>query len=176
MAFVSDFTKAPEQIVLDQINNDNSSSLTLTQVSFGLPTASTGTSPARDTTLTVNSVADEGYSGSVVVMYNRVDISTVPGTRSTVFPKGSSVNISDLIPQINAAYQINLTSADYTDGPLPTFTGTPNEEHTFQLVINADSLPFENSVTLTVKANDIPLSSVITTTTLNGLVYTQPSS
>lgn len=175
MAFVLDFTKAPEQILLDQINNDNSSALTLQQVSFGLPTTTTGTSPARDTQVTVSAVANEGYSGSVVVEYNRVNISTVPGARSTVFPKGSAVNISDLIPQINAAYQINLTTADYTDGPLPTFTGAPNEEHTFQLVISSDSLPFENSVTLTVKANDIPLSSVITTSTLNGLVYTQPA-
>jgi hypothetical protein len=175
MAFVLDFTKAPEQILLDQINNDNSSALTLTQVSFGLPTTVGGASPARDTQVTVSAVAGEGYSGSVVVEYNRVNISTVPGARSTIFPKGSAVNISDLIPQINAAYQINLTTADYTDGPLPTFTGTPNEEHTFQLVMNSDSLPFENSVTLTVKANDIPLSSVITTATLNGLVYTQPA-
>lgn len=176
MAFVLDFTKAPEQIVLDQINNDNSSALTLTQVSFGLPTAATGTSPARDTDCTVSSIANEGYSGSVVVHYNRVDISTVPGSRSKIFPKGSAVNISDLVPQINAAYQINLTSADYTDAALPTFTGEPNEEHDFQLTISSDSLPFKNSVTLTVKANDIPLSSVITTATLNGLVYTQPSS
>lgn len=175
MAFVLDFTKAPAQIVLDQINNDNASALTLQQVSFGLPTATTGTSPARDTQVTVSAVAGEGYSGSVVVEYNRVNISTVPGVRSTVFPKGSAVNISDLIPQINAAYQINLTSADYTDGPLPTFSGTPNEEHDFQVVITSDSLPFENSVTLTVKANDIALSSVITTSTLNGLVYTQPA-
>lgn len=174
MAFVLDFTKAPEQIVLDQINNDNTSALTLQQVSFGLPTVVSGTSPVRDTQVTVSAVANEGYSGSVVVQYNRVNISTVPGSRSTVFPKGSAVNISDLIPQINTAYQINLTAADYTDAALPTFSGTPNEEHTFQLVISSDSLPFENSVTLTVKANDIPLSTVITTATLNGLVYTQP--
>jgi hypothetical protein len=175
MAFQLDFTKAPEQILLDQINNDNTSALTLAQVSFGLPTTTTGGSPARDTQVTVSSITGEGYSGSVVVEYNRVNISTVPGVRSTIFPKGSAVNISDLIPQINAAYQINLTTADYTDAPLPTFTGTPNEEHDFQLVISSDSLPFENSLTLTVKSNDIPLSSVITSATLNGLVYTQPA-
>lgn len=176
MAFQLDFTKLPAEIVLDQINNDNSSSLTTAQVSFGIPTAATGTSPVRDTDLTVSAVPNQGYTGDVIVHYNRVDMATIPGTRSTTFPKGTATKISDLIPQINAAYQLNLQPEDYKDADLPTFSGAPNEKHDFQLSAGEDSLCFKNSVTLTVHADDIPLASVITNQTLNGLVYTQPAS
>lgn len=171
MAWQLDFTKAPNQILLDQINHDNASSLTLTLIQFGLPTAATGTNPNPNTSTTVTAKAGSGYSGSVVVGYNRVDLSTIPGARNTVYSLGNAVNISDLVPEVNTAYAINLTTDDYTDGPLPTFTGTANEEHAFQIAATADSLVYQGVMSLTVKANDIPLSSVITTTTLTGLTY-----
>lgn len=175
MAFQLDFTKNPNQILLDQINNDNTSALTLAQISYGLPTAATGPTPPADTTITVISADGSGFTGSVNINYNRVDLSTIPGTRSTTFTLGDAVNVSDLIPEINTAYQINLTASDYEDAVLPTFTGTPDEMHDFQVAANADSVVYEGTVTLTVQGNDIPLSSVITTQTLTGLVYVQPA-
>lgn len=175
MAFQLDFTKAPDQVLLDQINHDNTSTLTLAQISYGIPTVATGTNPNPDTEITVSAQAGSGYSGNVIVGYNRVQLSTIPGARATVFPIGAAANISDIVPAVNTAYQINLTSADYTDGPLPVFTGTPNEEHAFQIAATADSVVYEGVMSLTVQANDIPLSTVITTTSLTGLVYTQPA-
>jgi hypothetical protein len=175
MAFVSDFTKDPKQILLDLINDQNSSSLQVAMLTFGLPTAATGSSPARDTDLILTAVQGSGYTGSVTVSYNRVDMATIPGVRATVFQKGDATKISDLIPEINTAYQLALTTDDYVDGALPTFTGTPNEQHDFNVVAGADSIPYRGTMILQVKADDIPLSSVITTTTLNGLTYTQPA-
>lgn len=176
MAFQLDFTKDPDQVLLDQINHDNASSLTLALISFGLPTAATGSNPNPDTNITVSSQAGSGYSGDVTVGYNRVDLSTIPGSRNTIYSIGNAANVSDMIPEVNTAYQINLTSADYTDAPLPTFTGgIPNESHPFQIAATADSVVYEGVMTLTVKSDDIPLSSVITLATLTGLVYVQPS-
>lgn len=179
---VTDFTKSAQQIIIDLVNNDNSLALTTAKVTFGAPTAATvGGSVTRDTDLTLTAVAGSGYSGAATIHYNRVDLASVPGARSTVFPIGTAVNISDLIAEINAAYGINLSNTadtahkDYVDGPLPTFTGTANEQHQFQLAADADSLVWENSVQLTVQANDIPLSTAITNPTLNGLTYVQPA-
>jgi hypothetical protein len=166
-----DFTKAPNQILLDQINHDNNSALTLSLIQFGIPTAATGTNPNPNTSISVTAQSGSGYSGSVVVNYNRVDLSTIPGSRNTIYSLGNAVNISDLVPEVNTAYAINLTSVDFTDGPLPTFVGTANEEHSFQIAATADSVPYQGVMTLTVKANDIPLSTVITTTSLTGLTY-----
>lgn len=175
-SFQLDFTKAPDQVLLDQINHDNTSTLTLAQITYGIPTAMTGTNPNPDTQITLTAASGSGYSGSVTVSYNRVQLNSIPGARTTIFPIGSASKISDLVPAVNTAYQINLTSADYTDGVLPTFTGTPNEEHAFQIAATADSVVYEGVMNLTVQANDIPLSSVITTQSLTGLVYVQPSS
>lgn len=169
---VTDFTKAPEQILLDLINNDNTSALTTAQVTLGTPSTSGG---AENTSVTLTAVAGSGYSGSQTVTYNRVDIATVPGSRPTEFPVGSATKISDMLPQINAQYQINLTAADIVDATLPTFDGTPNEVKTFELVMAAGALVYLNQVTLSIHANDIPLTTVITNTALNGLTYVQPS-
>jgi hypothetical protein len=180
---VTNFTEASEQIVIDLINNDNSSALTEALITFGLPTTTTGTSPARNTQVTITAVAGSGYTGSVTVQYNRVDLSTLPTINTsaqTVFSLGDAVNISDLIDEINTAFGINLSNAntqnpDFVDGPLPTFTGgIANEEHPFNVVADENSLVWINQMTLTVQANDIALSTVVTNLVLNGLTYLAP--
>ena len=179
---VTDFTKSAQQIIIDLVNNDNTLALVPASVTFGVPTAATvGGSIVRDTDLTLTAVEGSGYTGSATIHYNRVDLSVVPGTRSTTFPKGDATHVSDLLPEINAAYGINMSNTadaqhpDFVEAALPTFTGTPNEEHTFQFTADANSLVWENSVTLTVHADDIPLSTAITNATLNGLTYVQPA-
>lgn len=165
----NDFSKVSKQVLIDQINTDNSTSLTDALISFGLPTAAQEGS-AKNTELTVSAVPGSGYTGSVVVEYNRVSLADFVGSKVLDFQKGDADNLSDLIPEINALLGTNLQPDDYVDVALPTFTGTPNEEHDVQLAAAADSLAYLNSITITVKGADIPLSSVITTTVLNGLV------
>lgn len=173
---MSDLTKAPKAIVLDLINTDNSLALTEALVSFGLPTVTAGETPDKNTTLTVSSVPGSGYTGDVVVEYNRVAMATIPviSGKSADFQLGDALKISDIIPEINALYNINLDVTDYVDGDLPVFTGTLNEEHEVQLVAAADSLIYIGSLTFTLKAADKELGTVITITALNGLVYEAP--
>lgn len=168
-----DFTKSDVQILLDQINEDNTSSLTPALVTFGAVATDAG---VRNSKITVTSQAGSGYTGSVEVFYNRVDLATVPGARSTTFQVGDATNLSDLIDEINTAYQLNLTANDFVDVAIPAFPGEePHETQTINLTAKATSLIFRGELVLTVNANDIPLSSVVTTTTLNGLTYTQPA-
>lgn len=168
----SDFTKVSAEILVDLINEDNPGhGFTTGILQFGLPVAPAGGSPARNTELVVSAAADSGYSGSVTVLYNRVDMAEIPGLNNKIFPAGNAVNVSDLIPEINARYHINLQPSDYVDAALPPFTGEPNEDLNFQVTANSDSLVWFGNVILTITANDIPLNTVITTTTLNGLNY-----
>jgi Zn-dependent alcohol dehydrogenase len=169
-----DFTKSDVQILLDQINEDNTSALTIALVSFGAVATDNG--GVRNSKISATALAGSGYSGSVDFLYNRVDLATIPGARSTVFQAGDATNLSDLIDEINVAYQLNLTAADFVDAPIPAFPGAePHETQTIDLVAKAGSLIFVGTLTLTIDANDIPLSNVVTTTTLNGLTYTQPA-
>jgi hypothetical protein len=171
----TDFKKSDVQILVDLINETNAGvALTTEVVTFGLPSVATGGSE-RNTDITVTAVEDSGYINSKNLNYNRVDLATIPGTRSVEFPKGDAVKISDMILEINAKYGINLTANDFVDGPLPDFVGgMPNEKLEFQVSAAANSLIYQGSVFLKLAAEDLDLAVIITNPVLNGLVYVQP--
>lgn len=171
---VTDFTKLPNEIIVDLINFDNGTSLTTDLLMFGLPTALPDGGD-HNTTVVATAVPGTFYVGSVELTYNRVDMSTIPGARSVKFEIGNATKISDLVPQINAAYQLNLQPEDYVDGPLPALTEyISNEEKPFELIAGENSLIYRNRVTLSVYRKDVDLSMVILKTVLSGLIYRQP--
>lgn len=170
---ITDFTKLPKQIIVDLINYDNDTALEADLLTFGTPNVVT-TGP-YNTSLVTTAVPDSHYEGSVVIHYNRIDIGTVPGIRSKEIELGTATRISDLIPQINTKYGINLTAADYIDEPLPAFqTNDPTENLFFEVYTHPNSLVFIRDVRFKLVRNKIPLSSVIVNRFLNGLVYIQP--
>ena len=178
----NDLTKLPKEVVIDLINTDNGTSLTSALVSLGVPIVATG---GLNTSVTVTAAPGSGYKGSQTVTYNRLalqaDIAdkflaqTATPPRDLIFQIGDAKKISDIIPELNTRLNINLTVDDFIDGDLPAFAGTVNESHDVQVVAHQDSLCYTSSLTFTLKAEEIELSSVITTTALNGLVYTPPA-
>lgn len=123
MAAVLDFTQPALSVLLAQINYDNNTTITPDQISVQQVAALPSDDPSG-----MNSVAfissTQGatvFEGREPFRYNRTDISTVPGTRTTSFAVGNAVYLSDLLPQINAAWKLNLTAADIQDGILPGF-------------------------------------------------------
>lgn len=166
---MSDFTKAPKQVLIDLINKDNNTSLTDQLISFGLPTAATGTNPTRNTDLTISAIPGSGYRGSVDLKYNRVQLNDFVGDKDLTFILGDATKLSDLIGEINALLTINLTEDDYQDVTLPAFQGTANETHEVQLVASSDSIVYLGSLTIKIKGEEIELGSVVTTRELSGL-------
>lgn len=171
---ISDFTKAPEQIIVDLINHDNGTALTTDLLAFGLPSV-LAVGP-HNTKVTTTAKPGSVYVGSVDISYNRVDLATIPGARSVVFPQTPALKISDIVEALNTRYQLNLTPVDYVDADLPVFTDTvPHSELPFTLQAGVDSLIFIGSVVLRILRSDILLSDVIINRSLNGLVYNQPA-
>lgn len=171
---MSNLTLAPEQIILDMIKaepgqNAKAQNLTTSLITFGLPTAATGEGADRNTELGVTAAEGSGYTGDVVIRYNRLTFDQVVGNKDKDFLIGDATKIADLVDEINARYKINLTPADFVDGDLPTFTGDAGESHEFTLTANANSLIFIGSVTLLLRGEDVPLDTVITTTSMSGL-------
>ncbi len=172
---VSDFTKAPDQIVLDLINHDNQggrypSNLTLELVEFG-PALLSGL-PEANTELEVTALPGSGYKGSQVVAYNRLNIQDfvpIMVGNELRLPAGDAENFSDLIGEINVALNINLTEKDYVDGPIGEWLGTPNETQTITIPMSADSYVYIGSLQVVLESEDILLSEVITNTILQGL-------
>ncbi len=166
----SDFSKASNQIVIDLINEANSTPLALNVVDLGLPTAN-GEGAARNTSVTVTAKVGSGYKDAVTVTYNRLQISGFTEEQITL-PVGDAVNISDLIPELNSALGVNLQPGEFTDGPIPAFQGgVANETVDVEIVISADSLAYLGSITIKVKADDISLQDIVTVTELDGLEY-----
>jgi len=173
---VSDFKKAPKEIIFDLINFDNpGKTISSTVMGLGVPQAATGQNPVANTTLEVSALPNSGYTGEVAVNYNRLAldgfIAAAGITGALEIPVGDAAKFADLIDEINTALGINLTADDYIDGDIGDWEGTPNETKIIQIPADADSYVFLESLSVTLTAEDIPLSDVITVTTLSGLNY-----
>ena len=181
---VSDFTKDEKQIVIDLINHDNSigsgepgahcCALTLETVELGLPVTSVTTGEEeRNTDIEVSAIEGSGYTGSVTVSYNRLNIQEFVALRvqsgELKFPIGDAVTFADMIPEINVALGINLTEGSYENGDIGEWQGIPNETKEIVIPMSADNPVYIGSLTLTMIAEDLLLSSVVTSLILKGL-------
>jgi hypothetical protein len=183
-----DYTKGPEDILIDLINDANpDNTLTLAQVALSTPsivTDGTEVGPSfnnRKTKLTVSAIPGSGYSESVDVQYNRLhyrdvfpttDADTIKYPVSThTFDLADHTKLSDLVPQINQRYGLTLSADDFWEMPLPTFEGLPPYDDKF---VKLEALPaskiFIGGVQLKVNPNPFDLANM-PVTTLNGLVY-----
>ncbi len=166
----TDFTLTPLQILVALINATNATSLTTSDITFGA--VSVLTEETKNTAVTITAVANSGYTGTRDLTYDRIDFADVPGSRSKEFVKGSATHVVDLIPAINAAYQLNLQVGDYVNSLLPTFDGlVPHDMKPFNLTAAAGSYIFIGEIELTLDGNDVDLADLITTTELEGLSY-----
>lgn len=121
MAATLDFSQDALSVLLAQINYDNNTTITPDQIQSqqvaSLPdTDASGMNTIAFISSTPGATAFEGRLG---FKYNRIDISTVPGVRATSFSLGSAMYLSDLLPQINSAWQLKITAKDIQDGLLP---------------------------------------------------------
>jgi hypothetical protein len=115
----SDYTKPAGHVLVDLLNEKNGTSFAGTDFSFGLAVAQSEGSP-RDTVVQIQS-APGVYSVTdrLTLQYNRVDLATVPGVRSTDFVLRTQALVSDFLPAINEMLGINLTAQDVIDSPVP---------------------------------------------------------
>lgn len=168
MAHVSDYSQISKKVLLDLINAENVLSLTNAMIDFALPQADVG-GGEKNTSVGITAVAGSGYTGQVVVQYNRVQMSAFVFDQVLEFQKGDATSVKDFIPELNTLLGFNLSDGEYIDAPLDEFTGAPNESHPLQVVASADSLVFLGSLTLTIKGADVDLATVITKLVLDGL-------
>lgn len=183
-----DFTKDPDSILLDLINEDNPGhSFTAAEVTLAVPvvvTTGQETDPSwlnRKSRLTVSAVNGSGYADTVDVFYNRVayrDVFPTTDPTSVKYPVTTEgidlldrVNLSDLLEDINATHALNLQTDDFWDAPLPTFEGLPPYDDKYvKLEARPTSKIFIGGVQLKINPNPFDLANM-PVTTLQGLVY-----
>lgn len=151
MAFVPDYTKTPREIMFDLLNEAGGGiPITDLLVDIGPPVVPSSPATPRETEITITAVEGSGIAGQKTMKYNRVDLAVVPGVRSIQFDRGVATRILDLIPAINAAYDLNLQPEDYVDAVLPT--GAVGQWLDFTLQAGSLSYCFVGSVVLKVSA------------------------
>lgn len=175
---ISDFSKLPQEIVFDLINEQNGTTLNNTLVELGLPTVTTTAGAPYNTDMTVSALEGSGYSGQVILGYNRLDVQGFMFGVTLELPVGNAVKFSDLMAEINLKMRTNITADDYVDGDIVEsageWEGLPNETKQITIQMNPDSPVFIGSLTLTLAAEDIPLAQVITKPIMEGLNYPAP--
>lgn len=174
MAVINDYTKSSKAIIVDLINKSQTPEGAITEASVLLGAASANTTnPGTDgdTKLTVTGVIAEGLKGEVVVTYNRVPAADIPGARQKSFEKGTFTKVSQLLPQINARYGVNIAADEIVDADLPALTTDPVA---FNLVFVAGSLVFTGTLALEVTPDATDIEDIIAVKVLDGLVYTPP--
>jgi hypothetical protein len=165
----TDFTKMPLEILVDLINQTNGCALTTADVSFSAPTVLTNAS--RNTGMLITATPGSPYSGSRNVTYNRVDMGMIPGLRSTEFTMDPSWRyMHEVVPTINAAYNLNLQPEDYYDDVLPDFSDSTLNNHNFLLRAKPGSYVYINMLVLTAVGGKTLISDYLTQNLLSGFI------
>lgn len=186
--FISDYTKLPEQILLDLINNDNGTSFQMGQLLFSAPTvrANDDGEPAhnnRRTSIRVTAAEGTGYANYVDMKYNRIhfrDVFELNNLDNAIefpiaaipFELTENTRLADLIPVINARYGLALQVSDFWDRALPVFNGPPPYDNAYvRLEAKPESPVFVGGVRLRILPNDYPLDQRLPNNVLSGLEY-----
>jgi hypothetical protein len=140
------------KILIDLINAANGTEFTLGDMSFGAPIAGTVEDLNTDVTATANGTTT--WSGSALLHYNRLDLNVLFGaTGLTVQLQPGWTTTIDILPAINAAYGLMLTSDDIASAALATGGDQV-------ITAKATSLIYFGTYTLQLKA--VPLALAIT--------------
>lgn len=166
MAMVSDFTKAPVEILVDLINHDNGTQLVSTNLEFDFPRPYIG---VRNSSIVLRGAAGSSLSGEVELYYNRINLNDMVGAGNRIFalPPGAS-SIRDLFAQMNTRYGVRLTNGDIVDTLLDVTAGV----HTVTVQAHPDSLVYVGQLTLTT-TKVLDLSDAVPIPVLTGFTYLQ---
>jgi hypothetical protein len=161
--------------LLNAINTANGTTFLSTDLSFSNPKVVAGTwqglSSDRNTAVKVTA-ASAGFQGSVVVLYNRLDLSSLANLSGIQNLAAQNPQTTyDLLPQLAFYTGIVFTQADLQNLPI-----TLNGDGTGQVQLSADpnSLGWQGSVMLNIQSGGVTLDSAMTVPQMPGLNYPVP--
>lgn len=172
MPHVSNFKQANAKILLDLINDGNTTSLPESAVTFGAPTTQEGDATGLITNVTASATVGSGYSGSQSFVYNRVGLGFMLVNEPDLVIETSEATKHALIPFLNDTFGIQLTADDIEDGVVEE--QEPDVMKSITFTATATSLVWAGSVTLPITLPLIPLNTVLTVTNLDGLYPPAP--
>lgn len=123
------FGSPGQAAIIAAINKEQGSSILARQVVVGPPSAAVAGDTLYNTSVTLTSVANQGFSGSYVFRYNRAPASAAGAVSNLVVPGNGTFSVTNthaLIPLINAATGLTLVAADIVNESIPAGSNSVN--------------------------------------------------
>lgn len=138
-----DINRDPTEIIMEHINVENNTELLASDFLFSAPMPATLLYSDINTKVTLNAKITSGYYGSRDVYYKRMDIVPIFNNEAVEVLIGTETLLSEIMPQINTLYGLNIQPNDYTDVTLPVQNPTdPDEPRIVTIAIKLDSYLF----------------------------------
>lgn len=134
------------EILMDKINAENLLSLSVDDFLFSAPVPATLTFSTVNTKVTLTPKVSSGFYNSRDIYYERLDLAQILHNQTVEIIVTTETLLSQLIPQINTLFGINLTSDDYNDTAIPAVV--PGVEHSVVVQAKATSYLFIGTVNL----------------------------
>ena len=144
-----DIFKPPLEILVDAINQENRTAFVVADLSFTEPTPHTLFNSDINTAITLTPRTGSQYFSSVTIYYKRMDIELICESSQIEINTLDRTLLSELIPEINTYYGINLSTDDYYEQTLPLVDPlNPNAKRVVVLQITPNSVLFNGSATI----------------------------
>lgn len=161
---VCPLAKTGQELVLDLVNAENNSEITVDQLMFGTPQAG---DEDGNTGLNLAAAPDSPWNKDVDIVYDRLDLNTLfHGQRAELSaPKGATKE--DIVCHLNFTYDLKFTASEFDltaveDGELPEL---------FKLKAKEGNLAYTGEMDIFVDLDRMPLSARLLKTDLNGFRY-----
>lgn len=176
------YPKPSEALVYDLVNAANPAlpiALTPTVARLENPKAiANAVGNALNSTIVVSANRNQGYRGTKVLNYRRIDLSNFFKNTTVIInkykPVGAVLKFSDFLDDFNRQYGFAFTDKDFTDVTLPAATIDPIDNRrtsSTTVVAKSESLGFIGSFNFKWKEANQELSLLITNPELNSRVY-----
>ena len=170
---VTDISLTSQHQVVQLINEQNGVDLSLERVNFQDVRALVDDPDGKNTEVTVIAVPNKGYSGSVVVKYNRntlQNFESLNGNQPISLFVSPNDSLGDIVSKFNVMFDCNLVLGHDIDPnlELPDFS---YDGDNISLVVLPQSLAYTDSLMLNIALPTFPLNTVIVTNTLDGLRF-----
>lgn len=141
--------RPPLEILMEQINIENSTELLVSDFVFSLPEAATLSFSDINTKVVISPKPTSGYFGTREIFYKRMSIADILQNEDVEILTTTEVDLEEIITQINTKFGINLTADDYVNVTLPTVDPLdPDAVLTVTVAINPDSYLFMGTTNL----------------------------
>ena len=146
-----DITKTPQENLIAKLNQINGLSLDFNDFVFEDPEPYADVDrPYFNTSVRVVPKETSKFYNSFTIYYHRMDLAEILDNPYVGIKRGMANYLSELMPQINACYNINATEDDYEDVELPPYdVNNPDEEIPVLVQALPTSFLFIGSYTIT---------------------------